>query len=104
MSENFKEYTAYELIECDQTLMQLIDQLKNANQVELFEYAVDVERKLTENGVTREELQQVPAFHAIIGSTIPTPTGIVRVLHTLSRERQESIEGVIRKCLEERFL
>jgi hypothetical protein len=104
MSENFKEHAAYELIEFDQTLMQLIEQLKNTNPVQLFEYAVDIERTLTENGVTREELQQVPAFHAIIGSTIPTATGMVRILHTLPRERQEMIEAMIRKCLEERFL
>ena len=97
MVETYKEVKqSDELIVMDEKLIERIKQLKREGEYgEVLEAFADLVDLLRTEGITREELRQVPAFHILTGSTVPSKSGTVFVERSISLERQREIERKI---------
>lgn len=97
MLERHKEVKqSDELIALDEKLIGRIEQLKREGDYgKVFEACAEFVDLLRNDGITREELGQVPAFHILIGSTVPSKNGTLFVERNISPERQRAIEEKI---------
>lgn len=97
MLETYKEIKqSNELFAMDEKLIERIELLKrDGDYGEIYEASAQLVDALHTEGITREELGQVPAFHVLIGSTVPSQHGTVYVEKSISPERQRIIEARI---------
>ena len=85
----------------DSELIAVIERLKDIGDYrETFDASVTLVEEFEHDGYSRQELLQVPAYHLLIGSTIPSQSGTIGIIKTLTEERQREIEKRIRTFAE----
>lgn len=89
------------LISIDQTLVARIEKRKSEGEYGgILASMPEFRDKLVDAGFSEDELQQVPAWHAMIGSGIPSQNRTIKIERTISDIRQEEIEAKIRDYME----
>lgn len=95
---------ANEPITLDEKLIGRIGQLKrDGDYGDVLEACAEFVDVLHNEGISREELGEVPAFHVLIGSTIPSKDGTLFVEKTILPERQREIERKISSFIDEQL-
>ena len=102
MSEkHIPKFSNEDISSLDSELIAIIQKLRDiADYSDVFEASATLVEEFEHDGYGRHELMQVPAYHILIGSTIPSQSGTIGIIKTLTEERQREIEKRIRAFAE----
>lgn len=99
MNEKHTQSVGGEIVSIDTALVFQIKKRKDeGDYMGILKSLPDFRDTLLSEGFSSEELLQIPAWHVLIGSTIP-----FTFKRTISNARQEEIESRIRDFMEPHF-